>query len=174
MTSFIDSEVALQFSAAAASRHNTSRPNTPVQNDLLRKVNSRIDLSSAVSSPRQSSALGRPASTRPDGQEPQGPLSLQAPVESTQQFLDWFSHIEGEIEAEQERDYRRHLDTVDGYVDGCDHILDELEESRGLLFEMQANYKFVEENSQALQSACEDMLGEQVRLYLCTFKSMGL
>lgn len=152
-----------------------------MQNNFLRKVNSRIDLASAASGPAASSskagsARGRSSSAvGPSGTAalPSGGLtSLDAPIETTQQFSDWFGRVEQEIEAEHERDYRLHLNTVDAYLDGCDEILDTLEESRGLLYEMEANYKFVEENSRALQAACEDMLGEQVSLLmplpLCT------
>lgn len=84
--------------------------------------------------------------------------------------------MESEIEAEQERDYRLHLATVNAYLEGCDEVLDTLDESRGLLREMDANYKFVEENSRALQAACEDMLDEQVSYNLprCQFSANGV
>lgn len=124
-------------------------------------MNSKIDLASPASSSKAASARGRPGSAVPTGTT--SGITLDSPIETPQQFSDWFSKVEQEIEAEHERDYRLHLDTVDAYLEGCDEILDTLEESRGLLFEMDANYKFVEENSRALQAACEDMLGEQVR-----------
>lgn len=40
--------------------------------------------------------------------------------------------------------------------------MEQLDHARSLLSEMDANYKYVEENSRALQLACENMLDEQV------------
>jgi uncharacterized protein (DUF885 family) len=83
-------------------------------------------------------------------------------IETTQQFYDWFAKVELSMEREQEEIYRNHLDELEEYVGSCDMVLEQLDDARGLLSEMEANYKFVQENSRALQLACETMLDEQV------------
>lgn len=67
------------------------------------------------------------------------------------------------MESEQEEVFRRYETEVEAYIESCDEALELLEDSRGLIREMEANYRFVEENSRALQMACEAMLEEQVR-----------
>lgn len=69
------------------------------------------------------------------------------------------------MESEQEEVFRRYEAEVDAYIDSCDEALELLEDSRGLIKEMEANYRFVEDNSRALQMACEAMLDEQVRYW---------
>lgn len=59
--------------------------------------------------------------------------------------------------------YRSNLEELDTHIARSDMVLGQLDESRGLLSEMEANYKFVEENSRTLQLACETMMDEQVR-----------
>lgn len=92
-------------------------------------------------------------------------LEIANPIETTQQFHDWFQRVEQSMEREQEEIYRTHLHEIDHYVNACDDVLEQLDDARGLLSEMEANYRFVEDNSRALQLACENMLDEQVRLY---------
>lgn len=66
------------------------------------------------------------------------------------------------MEREQEEIYRSHLGELEEHISNCETVLGQLQDARGLLSEMEANYKFVEENSRALQLACETMLDEQV------------
>ena len=89
-------------------------------------------------------------------------LDIQEPIETTQQFLEWFSSVESSMESEQEDGFRRYQTQVDAYIESCSEAVGMLEDSRGLIKEMEANYRFVEENSKALQIACELMLEEQV------------
>lgn len=72
------------------------------------------------------------------------------------------------MEREQEEIYRQHLGELDEYIDSCEMVLEQLDDARGLLSEMEANYRFVEDNSRALQLACETMLDEQVRAAFST------
>ncbi|GAA5905384.1 Golgi transport complex subunit COG3 [Sporobolomyces salmoneus] len=95
---------------------------------------------------------------------PSSTLHPSTPIESLQQFHDWFSSVESSIEHSQEQVYREHLESLSSHLQLCDSILSNLDESRGLISEMEANYLFVEENSRALQMACETMLDEQKHL----------
>ena len=105
--------------------------------------------------PRTTSAADQRTSTS---------LEISHPIETTQEFHDWFGKVEQSIEQQQEEVYRAHLFELDGYLGRCETALGELDEARGLLSEMEANYRFVEDNSRALQLACETMLDEQVCL----------
>lgn len=92
------------------------------------------------------------------------PLAITSPIETTQDFLDWFTKIEHNLESEQELVFNKFKIKIDSFIDDCEEIFECLEDSRGLIKEMEANYKFVEDNSRALQLACEAMLEEQVRV----------
>ena len=100
----------------------------------------------------------RGTTTAPDPRS----LEILEPIATTQQFHDWFTRVEASLEREQEEIYRLHLGELDEYIDSCEGVLEGLDDARGLVQEMEANYRFVEENSRALQVACETMLDEQV------------
>ena len=85
-------------------------------------------------------------------------------IATTQQFHDWFSSVEASLERDQEQVYVDHLAELVAHLDTCDSVLGSLDEARGLLSEMEANYRFVDENSRSLQLACEHMLEEQRHL----------
>lgn len=147
-----------------------SRPDTP-SSSALRSKNSRLDLAallhSPTSSPRPASHAGLGPPTAHDtangtsGGEG-GELQVVKPIETSQEFFDWFGLVERRLEREQEHHYRAHLVQLSDYINTCEGVLEQLDDARGLLSEMEANYRFVEENSRALQLACETMLDEQV------------
>lgn len=91
------------------------------------------------------------------------PLAITSPIETTQDFLDWFQKIEQNLESEQELVFKKFKIKINSFIEDCEEIFECLEDSRGLIKEMEANYKFVEDNSRALQLACEAMLEDQVR-----------
>lgn len=92
------------------------------------------------------------------------PLDITEPIETPQQFMDWYATVEASMESEQEEVFRSYQTEVDAYIDSCTEAMEMLEDSRGLIKEMEANYRYVEENSRALQMACETMLDEQVNI----------
>lgn len=145
----------------AAAQQLPSRPETPTAQ--LRKAASRYDIASASSSAAgHSPKLGSSLAALPPRADP---LELTEPVETTQQFYDWYARVENAMEREQEEAYRATLAEVEAYVEACDEVLEQLEDARGMIHEMDANYRFVEENSRALQVACETLLEEQVRSF---------
>ncbi|GAA5941713.1 hypothetical protein JCM1841_005161 [Sporobolomyces salmonicolor] len=133
---------------------------------LVRKAASRLDLASVLRSPTSSPRPLSAAASRPTvpPTDVVDPLALSAPIETLQQFHDWFARVEHSIEHSQEEVYRQHLAELDHHLATCETVLEGLDESRGLLSEMEANYRYVEENSRALQLACETMLDEQKHL----------
>ena len=157
--------IPLRLQAKPAS---SSRPSTPI---LRRGSHANLNglPHSPNHSPRPASRAGPLVGAGAGGAAtPQlGPLNglldLASPVETAQQFHDWFARVEQSMEREQEEIYRTHLHEIEQYILSCDDVLEQLDDSRGLLSEMEANYRFVEDNSRALQLACENMLDEQVR-----------
>ncbi|KAI1308451.1 Golgi transport complex subunit 3 [Mortierella claussenii] len=88
----------------------------------------------------------------------------QEPIETTQQFLDWFSTIEGEMERDQEDVYRNYLTVVVLYRQACDGFLNQIDETSDCFKSLEGHYAFVEEKTRALQLACEKLLQEQTNL----------
>ncbi|KAG0018581.1 Golgi transport complex subunit 3 [Podila clonocystis] len=86
------------------------------------------------------------------------------PIETTQQFLDWFSGIEGKMERDQEDVYRNYLTVVVLYKEACDGFLKQIDETSECFKSLEGHYAFVEENTRALQTACEKLLQEQTNL----------
>ncbi|KAF9982545.1 Golgi transport complex subunit 3, partial [Modicella reniformis] len=86
------------------------------------------------------------------------------PIETTQQFLDWFSGIEGEMERDQEDVYRNYLTVVILYKEACNGFLKQIEETSECFTNLEGHYAFVEEKTKALQLACEKLLQEQTNL----------
>lgn len=139
-----------------------SRPDTPNSSSGPRK-GSRLDLHALLNSP---SSSPRPASRATHAHLSASECEvaeLSEPIATSQQFHDWFARVEHSMERDQEDVYRAHLAELEGHIGSCDVVLEQLDDARGLLSEMEANYRFVEENSRALQLACETMLDEQVR-----------
>ncbi|KAJ3085200.1 Golgi transport complex subunit 3, partial [Quaeritorhiza haematococci] len=87
------------------------------------------------------------------------------PIETTQQFFTWFSHIEEEMEKGQEDIYRSYLEALHMYRATCDEILGQVGACEQVLDrDLMRNWKFVEEKSKALKMACENLLEEQTNL----------
>ncbi|KAF9098976.1 Golgi transport complex subunit 3 [Mortierella sp. AD031] len=87
-----------------------------------------------------------------------------APIETTQQFLDWFSGIEGKMERDQEDVYRNYLTVVVLYKEACQGFLTQIDETSECFKSLEGHYEFVEEKTRALQLACEKLLQEQTNL----------
>ncbi|KAG0310178.1 Golgi transport complex subunit 3, partial [Dissophora globulifera] len=86
------------------------------------------------------------------------------PIETTQQFLDWFSGIEGKMERDQEDVYRNYLTVVILYKEACNGFLHQIDETAECFKNLEGDYAFVEEKTRALQLACEKLLLEQTTL----------
>ncbi|KAI9314096.1 Sec34-like family-domain-containing protein [Dichotomocladium elegans] len=91
-------------------------------------------------------------------------IGADKPIETLQQFFDWFASMESEMEKDQEDVYRNYLKVVSLYRQSCDVFLDDLKETTGLFDHLDDEYGFVEERTRSLQTACETLLNEQERL----------
>lgn len=133
---------------------------------------SRNDLTSLTSRPTSAAGFHDQSQSHTISTTASNPLEISRPIETPQQFHDWFSLVATSLETDQEAVYRTHLAELTSYVERCGGMLEGLEDVRGLLSEMEANYRFVEENSRTLQGACETMLDEQVcRILYCSRSS---
>ncbi|GAA5985117.1 hypothetical protein JCM10908_002529 [Rhodotorula pacifica] len=86
------------------------------------------------------------------------------PIASSNQFHEWFSRVEASLDRDQESVYVDHLTELKHHLAACEDVLGALDEARGLVSEIEANNRYVDENSAALQLACETLLDEQRHL----------
>lgn len=91
------------------------------------------------------------------------PQSSSQSISTPQQFYDWFSTLTSSLEHEQDALYRDYLAEIVGYREACDALVDECVRAGEVCGEMEESFRFVEERSQSLQAACEELLDEQVR-----------
>ncbi|KAJ3275146.1 Golgi transport complex subunit 3 [Terramyces sp. JEL0728] len=89
-------------------------------------------------------------------------------IETTQQFLSWFSSIEEQMELGQEDIFKDYLETVEENKQDLMTVIAEIDHSLNLLDSLQNNYEFVRDKTQGLQNACETLLDEQAHLVTVT------
>ncbi|RIA80198.1 Sec34-like family-domain-containing protein [Glomus cerebriforme] len=95
---------------------------------------------------------------------PDASLGIPQPIETTQQFFDWFARMEADMEKDQEDVYRNFLAVVTMYREACHKFLEQIDTTVKLFNDLDSNFKFVEERTKALQTACEKLLDEQNNL----------
>ncbi|KAI7868135.1 Sec34-like family-domain-containing protein [Spinellus fusiger] len=91
-------------------------------------------------------------------------IGSDKPIETLQQFFDWFATRESEMEKDQEDVYRNYLSMVVLYKESCDGFLEDLHGTLELFSALGDEYTFVEKRTYALQTTCEELLKEQNRL----------
>ncbi|CAG8471282.1 5572_t:CDS:10 [Ambispora leptoticha] len=91
-------------------------------------------------------------------------LGIPQPIETTQQFFDWFAKMETDMEKDQEDVYRNFLAIITVYRQACDNFLSQIDSTVKLFHDLDGNFRFVEERTKALQTACEKLLEEQNHL----------
>ncbi|KAI7904190.1 Sec34-like family-domain-containing protein [Cokeromyces recurvatus] len=91
-------------------------------------------------------------------------INAPKPIETLQEFFDWFAMIENEMQKGQEDVYRNHLSIVRIYKESTEALLKSLEETNGLFDELEHHYSFVEMRTRLVQTACESLLEDQDRL----------
>lgn len=86
----------------------------------------------------------------------------QSSIVTPQQFHDHFAALALSAEHEQDSLYREHLGEISGLRDKCDGLIDLLREGEVEVVDMLKALEYVEERSESLRGACEDLLEEQV------------
>ncbi|WVQ74956.1 hypothetical protein IAR50_004564 [Cryptococcus sp. DSM 104548] len=92
--------------------------------------------------------------------DPLHPSSLATP----QQFLDHFTALTLSTEHEQDSLYRDHLAEINGLRENCEVLVELLKGGEEEVQEMEKCLSYVEERSESLRGACEDLLEEQTHL----------
>lgn len=141
----------LKFSSDDIRSVAGSRPGTPNPNAKIRLA---LQMGSRPGTPMAASA--RPV--------PQHALHPKQPVQTPQQFYDWFALIERSVAHSQEAHFRAHVSSVSDHLDACDLLVERIrlvgEEVDGML----EGWRGVEEGGKSLKEACERLLEERVSL----------
>jgi hypothetical protein len=88
-------------------------------------------------------------------------------INTPQQFHEHFAALTLSTEHEQDSLYRDHLAEIIGLREKCDGLIEILKDGEGEVSEMLKALEYVEERSESLRGACEDLLEEQVRHSCC-------
>lgn len=97
-----------------------------------------------------------------DGQS--HPLHPQVPLETPQQFHDWFALIDRSITYSQESHFRSHLMNVESQLASCDALLDRVHGASDDLAQLHNDWQSVEDRGESLKGAAQRLLEERDRL----------
>ncbi|KZT22200.1 Sec34-domain-containing protein [Neolentinus lepideus HHB14362 ss-1] len=128
-----------------------SRPSTPTLRHKLR-----------------ASSNSRPSTPQP-GSSRLGPSSSHAllpkqPIQTPQQFYDWFALIDRSVAHSQEAHFRAHLENLSEHLATCDRLVQRVDEIDTEVDEMMREWRSVEEGGKNLKEACERLLEERDQL----------
>ncbi|KAH7888905.1 Sec34-like family-domain-containing protein [Phlebopus sp. FC_14] len=138
----------LKFSVEEA---ESSRPSTP---NLRAKVG-----------PGSRSPTPIPAATR---SHPSHALDPKQPIQTPQQFYDWFAQIDRSVAHSQEAHFRAHVAMVSKHLDTADMLIEQIDEVEREVDGMFEGWRRVEEGGQSLKGACERLLEERDKLLALT------
>lgn len=101
-------------------------------------------------------------------------LRPERPIQSPQEFYEWFSTIEHSVAHSQEAHYRHHLATAEYHLDTCDELIENVDSVRRNVDEMLDGWRTVESGGRSLKDACEQLLDERVWSFPFTIPLMFL
>ena len=112
-------------------------------------------------------AISRPGTPNPTTHisvRSQGTNALHPkhPIQTPQQFYDWFALIDRSVAHSQEAHFRTHLSNVAGHLETCDRLVQWIDEIDGEVDRMLKSWRSVEEGGKSLKDACEQLLEERV------------
>ncbi|KAJ7111549.1 Sec34-like family-domain-containing protein [Mycena crocata] len=132
---------------------SSSRPSTPVGRANRLEPGGRLGAVSRPSSPMP------PASSRVTHA-----LHPKQPVQTPQQFYDWFALIDRSVAHSQEAHFRAHVASVSEHLDTCDRLVERIDEVDAEVDGMLEGWRGVEDGGKSLKDACERLLEERDRL----------
>uniref|UniRef100_A0A8H7Y1U4 Conserved oligomeric Golgi complex subunit 3 n=1 Tax=Psilocybe cubensis TaxID=181762 RepID=A0A8H7Y1U4_PSICU len=91
-------------------------------------------------------------------------LHPSQPVQTAQQFYDWYALIDRSVAHSQEAHYRAHVATLSSHLEVCDLLLDRISEVDTEVDRMMEGWRGVEDGGRSLKDACERLLEERDRL----------
>ncbi|KAI0074424.1 Sec34-domain-containing protein [Panus rudis PR-1116 ss-1] len=136
--------------------HSPSRPSSPAFRSRLVPHSS-----SRPSTPNPLSAH-RPTTHHTHALHP------KHPIQSPQQFYDWFALIDRSVTHSQEAHFRTHLANVADHLEVCDKLVKRIDEVESELDGMLQGWRSVEEGGKSLKGACEELLEERDKLLQAT------
>ncbi|KAI0769415.1 Sec34-domain-containing protein [Trametes elegans] len=132
---------------------SSSRPSTPVVRSKLAPGQG----GSRPSTPSLSAAHRHGASSS-------HALHPKQPIQTPQQFYDWFSLIDRSVTHSQEAHIRAHLESVSDHLETCDRLIQRIDEIDREVEDMLQGWRSVEDSGKSLKDACELLLQERDRL----------
>ena len=88
------------------------------------------------------------------------------PVQTPQQFYDWFALIDRSVAHSQEASYRAHVASLAEHLRVCELLEQRIGEIETEVDGMMEGWRGVEEGGKSLKGACERLLEERVSLLL--------
>ncbi|KAH9949100.1 Sec34-like family-domain-containing protein [Amylocystis lapponica] len=134
---------------------SSSRPSTPT-------IRNKLGLGSRPSTPNALNSRTQAAHA----------LHPKQPIQTPQQFYDWFALIDRSVAHSQEAHFRAHLDSVSEHLETCDRLMQRIDEVDEAVDSMLHEWRGVEEGGKSLKDACEQLLQERDRL-LSTTEAIG-
>ncbi|KIY73271.1 Sec34-domain-containing protein [Cylindrobasidium torrendii FP15055 ss-10] len=127
------------------------------------------DSPSRPSTPKSKLLIGpgsRPGTPNPSrfGPVPTHALHPKLPVQTPQQFYDWFAVIDKSVAHSQEAHFRAHVAVVADHLSTCDYLLERIGEVEKEVDQMLEQWTSVEESGKSLKDACERLLEERDHL----------
>ena len=92
-------------------------------------------------------------------------LHPKQPIQTPQQFYDWFALIDRSVAHSQESHFRTHVASVSEHLETCDLLLDRIAEIDREVDGMMEGWRGVEEGGKNLKDACERLLEERVSVH---------
>ena len=89
-------------------------------------------------------------------------LHPKHPIQTPQQFYDWFALIDRSVTHSQEAHFRAHLASVASHLETCDALVQRINEIDQEVEGMLQGWRSVEEGGKSLKDACEELLEERV------------
>ena len=87
------------------------------------------------------------------------------PIQTPQQFYDWFAQVDRSVAHSQEAHFRAHVATVAEHLSTADMLLERLDEVEKEVDSMLEGWRGVEEGGRSLKDACERLLEDRVSCY---------
>ncbi|KAN0130284.1 Sec34 domain containing protein [Lactarius tabidus] len=139
------------------------------QPSVVRAFTEEAGPASRPATPQQRFKLGpgsRPSTplARPSAVAHAHALHPAQPVQTPQQFYDWFALIDRSVAHSQEAHFRQHLLRVSEHLDMCDRLVSRIDQVDAEVSGMMDAWKSVEEGGKSLQDASQKLLDERDRL----------
>ncbi|KAH0584972.1 Conserved oligomeric Golgi complex subunit 3 [Termitomyces sp. J132] len=128
-----------------------SRPSTP----LALQRNKPVAGSSRPNTPLSGSASARSTVHA---------LHPKQPIQTPQQFYDWFALIDRSVAHSQEAHFRAHVANVSEHLSACDLLVEKIDLVDQEVSGMLEGWRGVEEGGKSLKDACQKLLEERDKL----------